>query len=250
MTFQLSDSDQRLACRYTPIYVDMHGRLYAGQEVIKVLETEPLAASSKNPLKTDYDKTHTSGSRYSRPQFGCHGMKASASTAGPTKPEPSLSEETASTIKYALSSPAYSKELIAGVLKSVPPNVRSLIGLTSLPLAIMGGIVLDCASGRDLKPATVANVSGVSAGFAISSYVEAAIRASFNMRYVAQAAMMGAGAVSGGATLLGILAGIVAYNIVSGVVYALLELYDYSKQQPLSSNRAFFGYDDFLTDYP
>ena len=56
--------------------------------------------------------------------------------------------------------------------------------------------------------------------------------------------MIGARTGSFAGALVGFFAGIAAYNIASGKIYEMLN------SVPDSTDRAYFGYDDFFISYP
>ena len=227
MPKQPSTSEVRY--RYTPIYVDMHGGLYAGSQKTKTLKPEIPNTSATEPSSPNLFGTTSSEFGYTL------GNAANAGSAtGTMKPEPIISEETANRIKSLISSPVYAKGLLAGMLDGVPLRVSSLVGLVALP-TLPAMIALDYASGRSVDRATRANAAGFAAGYVSSAVTNIIIKDLVKVHFAGRAAMAGARVGNAAGALAGFVAGIIAYNVASSII----------DRWPDSSDRAFFGYDDF-----
>ena len=225
-----------VSCRCTPVYVDMDGRLYVGREMTKTQKIEIPNTAITGPSSTNLCKTKTSKFGYTLPPFGCNNTYSpidSAANAESTE----TSEDRTTLIKNAISFPVYARGLFVDMLNVVPRRLSSLFGLTALPI-LPAMITLDIASGRDPWRATKANVGGFAAGYKASNVVGTLVKNAARVRFAGRTAMMGARAGNVAGALVGFVAGIIAYEVAYSIIDKI----------PDSSDRAFYGYDDFFSD--
>ena len=216
----------KLICKYTPVYVDMNGRVYIGREIERTQIFELPNTSIIDMPPTNLCKTQTSGFGYARPQFGCNNVNS------PT-PTPNTREKRAGNLNAFFSSPASLRGLLADLLPGLTPLARRMVNLSPL-IALPLAATLDVADGRGVRQSIKANAGGFGAGYLTNTAVAALTKHAIEVSFAARAATAGRAAIASGrigkwgGALIGFIAGFFAYDFVSDLMHELPDSSDWA----------------------
>ena len=213
-------------CRYTPVYVNMDGRLYIGREMEKRLKFE-----IPNTSIIDIPPTNRT-SRIGYPHYN-------ATNADTT--ETNTLKEQLRWSKTFLNSPVALRGAIGNALPLEAATTLRHAARVALPVKI----VADYAGGHSLLESTTANVIAFEAGYLVSRATVILMKHSYEVTLAARLAMAGhvgmIAARSGNIaiTLIGLIVGFLAPPAVSNYILTRKDHY----------RRAYPTYDDWPQDY-
>ena len=141
----------KLICKYTPVYVDMNGRVYIGREIERTQIFELPNTSIIDTPPTNQCKTQTSGFVYARPQFGCNNVNSSTPTSNKREKEIRNTQTLANIIIKGRTA------VILQLIKDLSASVLNAVKGYSHGLSYIANVGADVAAGRSFPRAVKGN---------------------------------------------------------------------------------------------
>ena len=178
-----------LHCKFTPVYMDMNGRVYLGREIEKILQIEIPNTSIIDIQPTNLCKTQTSGFVYARPPFGCNNVNSSADTTETTTPTSDTREKGLRWAQTTVNAQSSFRSAIYNFIET-SPSLRFLAKVTSqaflLPfnagVEYMRGYNAGTAIKAHVSAATVSGIASAITSYAISNSPRLAFATSWSIK--------------------------------------------------------------------
>ena len=144
----------KLICKYTPVYVDMNGRVYIGREIERTQIFELPNTSIIDMPPTNLCKTQTSGFVFNRPPFGCNNVNSPTPTSDTDEKGIRKVQTVANVIIKGRTA------AILQLIKDLSASVLNAVKGYSHGLSYVANVGADVAVGRSFPRAAKGNLAG------------------------------------------------------------------------------------------